>query len=33
MKKWLIGLLAAALTLLIGFAAAAEAGFQRSGDW
>lgn len=33
MKKWLIGLLAAALTLLVGCAAAAEAGFQRSGDW
>ena len=33
MKKWLIGLLAVALTLLIGFAAAEEAGFQRSGDW
>ena len=33
MKKRLIGLLAAALTLLVGFAAAAEAGFQRSGDW
>ena len=32
MKKWLIGLLAAALTLLVG-CAAAEAGFQRSGDW
>ena len=33
MKKRLIGLLAAALTLLVGCAAAAEAGFQRSGDW
>ena len=33
MKKWLIGLLAAVLTLLVGCAAAAEAGFQRSGDW
>ena len=33
MKKWLIGFLAAALALLVGCAAAAEAGFQRSGDW
>ena len=33
MKKWLIGFLAVVLTLLVGCAAAAEAGFQRSGDW
>lgn len=33
MKKWLIGLLAAALTLLIGFAAAEEADTLTSGDW
>ena len=33
MKKWLIGFLALVLTLLVGCAAAAEAGFQRSGDW
>lgn len=33
MKKWLIGLLAAALALLVGFAAAEEAGFRRNGDW
>lgn len=33
MKKWLIGLLAAALTLLVGFAAAEEADTLTSGDW
>lgn len=33
MKKRLIGFLAVVLTLLVGCAAAAEAGFQRSGDW
>lgn len=33
MKKRLIGLLAAALALLVGFAAAEEAGFRRNGDW
>ena len=33
MKKWLIGLLAAALTLFTGFAAAEEADTLTSGDW